>query len=424
MSEQNQPIDAEIVPTQAVAVRPQTGLPTVADLEQQFTLAVRQRELLSDYIKKQLVPGKHFYQRGDQKPSLSKEGAEIILLPHNLAPDYEQTGGPDKPPEDGRPYQITVKCTLRRKGDPTSFVGSGIGSAGSEHRSREGNYTPRQPDKYLCHNATLKMAQKSAMIAATINSTAASEFFTQDMSPEDGNVPGRAAESGPPSSATQPHKTPPAASSARVPPSPEQFRAKFVANMDEGKLREKATQFCIDLAWLMPNESLEGLPFRFVPQSKEQYVAFLAKLTAWSASGKAEKPYEANPEPGQGNKSEAGNVPRGTKPVEVPRDKNMDCNSPDAPWRSYPVPFGKHAGTKLADLDKNVLYGFAANYKPEEFWTNKEGKKIQTKPEKLAKDRKFREMLTEASNHYQFKYDDQEPDGNPSDGDPAEYGDS
>src|SRR5207249_5814369 len=46
---------------------------------------------------------------------------------------------------------------------------------------RDGYHQPRQNDPGLGYNATIKMAQKSALCAATLNSTAASEFFTQDM---------------------------------------------------------------------------------------------------------------------------------------------------------------------------------------------------------------------------------------------------
>lgn len=293
----DKPIDAEVVPTQALTVRPPTGLPTVADLEQQFALAVRQRELLADYIKKQLVKDKHFYTTQGQKPSLTKEGAEIILLPHGFVPDYELVSGPDSPPEGDRPYQITVKCILRRNGDPDSFVGSGIGSAGSMHRRKDGSYAQRQPDRYLCHNATMKMAQKSAMIAATINSTAASEFFTQDMEPVD--KPSRPQE--PPKAAVPPSSHPPAPKaapakpSAHIPPSLEMCRAKFAKNIEEQGIREKATQYLIDLAWLLPTETIEQMELRYVPQTKEEYLAFLAKLTVFSATGKAHAPYPPGP---------------------------------------------------------------------------------------------------------------------------------
>lgn len=302
----NEPITAEIVESQALAVRPISGLPTVQDLEQQFALAIRQRELLSEYIKKQLVPGKHFYQRGTQKPSLAKEGAEIILLPHNLAPDYEQTGGPDAPPADGKPYQITVKCTLRRKGDPTSFVGSGIGSAGSEKWSKECGYVQRQVDKYLCHNATLKMAQKSAMIAATINSTAASEFFTQDIEeaekPEHSQVPV--------TPTPQPTVEPkPAVTSTRFPTGA--FRLTMINQLKANPgapNRQIVTEYFRKVGppyQLMPNEELEDLPLRFVPATKEEMLALHSKITGFAAGDRAEPAFPAHQEPDKPKVKEA-----------------------------------------------------------------------------------------------------------------------
>jgi hypothetical protein len=154
------------------------------ELENRFALAVRQRELLAGYIKGQLKPDKHFYTVGDdpeRKPSLTKEGAEIICLAHGLKPHYEIVSGPDKPPMDNSPYQLTVLCRLESNG---RFGGEGIGSASSYLTTRLGEYKTRQKDPGLCYNATLKMGQKSAYISATLNATAASEFFTQDL--EDG----------------------------------------------------------------------------------------------------------------------------------------------------------------------------------------------------------------------------------------------
>ena len=282
-----EPVETEVIEsTQALAVRPTSGLPTVQDLEQQFALAVRQRELLSEYIKKQLIPGKHFYQRGTQKPSLAKEGAEIILLPHNLAPDYIQTAGPDAPPPDGRPYQITVKCILRRKGDPDSFVGSGIGSAGSEKQKRDGSYVHRQDDKYLCHNATLKMAQKSAMIAATINSTAASEFFTQDMD-EPGATTEEHSRAPAPLEKVAPSKPKP--SEPRFPT--DAFRSKMIADLkaSPGEAnREIVTEYFLKIDQLLPTEEPEDLPLRFVPATKDQMLALHSRITAFASGERAE----------------------------------------------------------------------------------------------------------------------------------------
>lgn len=152
----------------------------IGALEIDFAVAVRQRELLEAYIRERMKPDIHFYKvRGGGKNSLTKEGAELVSLPHGLKPKYDVLMGPQEPPADTTvPYQITVKCGLY-KGD--IFGGEGMGSASSIKMNRQGNKEPRQKDPGLCHNSTLKMAMKSAYIAATLSATAASEFFTQDM---------------------------------------------------------------------------------------------------------------------------------------------------------------------------------------------------------------------------------------------------
>ena len=150
-------------------------------LETRFAMAVRQRELLESYIRERLKPDKHFYTVGDEpgrKPSLTKEGAELICLPHALKGHYEWLSGPENPPLDDSPYQITMKCELEANG---VFAGEGVGSASSMITKKDGTRVQRQKDPGLRHNAVVKMACKSAYIAATLNSTAASEFFTQDL---------------------------------------------------------------------------------------------------------------------------------------------------------------------------------------------------------------------------------------------------
>lgn len=167
---------------------------TVQDLEASFALAVRQRELLAEYIKTRLIRGKHTYKvPGTDREGLTKDGAELICLPHGLKPEYTQNAGPSEPPSDGSPFQITVTCRLMKGG---SFGGEGMGSASSYITKTDGTYQPRQRDPGLCHNATLKMAQKSAYIAATLNATAASEFYTQDMDDATDNAESQTAERG------------------------------------------------------------------------------------------------------------------------------------------------------------------------------------------------------------------------------------
>jgi hypothetical protein len=163
----------------AAAIERLDGADIIQELESRFAMAVRQRDLLENYIKGRLHPGKHFYKvPGSEKLSLNKEGAELICLAHAYKPEYDQVAGPNQPPEDNAPYQITVKCRLVTNRGP---AGEGLGSASSHITKRDGNRVPRQNDPGLRHNATLKMAQKSAYIAVTLNATAASEFFTQDL---------------------------------------------------------------------------------------------------------------------------------------------------------------------------------------------------------------------------------------------------
>lgn len=160
------------------------------ELETHFAMAVRQRELLENYIKERLKPDKHFYTIGDdpgRKPSLTKEGAELICLPHALKGHYHWLSGPENPPLDDSPYQITMRCELEATGG--KFAGEGVGSASSMITKRTGERVQRQKDPGLRHNATIKMACKSAYIAATLNSTAASEFFTQDLEDDEGVKP-------------------------------------------------------------------------------------------------------------------------------------------------------------------------------------------------------------------------------------------
>lgn len=394
MSDKENPIEAEVVSAQALAVRKESALPaSISELEQNFALAVRQRELLADYIKKQLIPGKHFYEiRGQDKKSLTKEGAEIILLPHSLAPDYEIVSGPDQLPEGDHPYQITVKCTLRKKGDPNSFVGSGIGSA-SSHKgywdadAKQWKYKLRQNDRGLCYNATVKMAQKSAMIAATINSTAASEFFTQDMGPGEG---GAAVEpTTPKATVVDNPKPPPAETTTFV----ERCLKKMVKNLKELGKTEEAYNYLVKIGWLLDTERIDQLEERYVPRTDEQWMNFLNCLENFIADGDALLPYKPN---------EEENVPRGTNGKKNGKKKAVNGNDKDEPWRKFKMTHGKNKGIPLGELPKNYLFGLWANFKVEETWTDEEGMTRSTKPDILAGMKALRNMLDQAAKHYKF----------------------
>lgn len=142
-------------------------------------------------------------------------------------------------------------------------------------------------------------------------------------------------------------------------------------------------EFFVKADVLLPTESLEDWPLRWVPASKSQLNALSASIAAFQSGEPARMPYTASYE--------------SEKPVVVPIDSE--------PWRAFPIPFGKNAGTKMAELPKNYLFGLWANYKVETEYNGK-----PKKPNTIAKDTQFREMLDAAGRHYEFqKPEDDEP---------------
>lgn len=196
-------------------------------------------------------------------------------------------------------------------------------------------------------------------------------------------------------------------------PTPESLK-KMITQLigPNGEHRAIVTEYFRKLANpcpLMPNEELESLQLRFVPATTKQMRDLASAIVDFMAGQAARWAYPPHKEPSEpSGKSEkpvsgqSGHVPRGTtRPADVPRDPNPDPNSPDAPWRSFPVPFGKHAGTPLGKLDKKVLFGFWANFEVEKTFNGK-----PKKAETIERDEVFRAMLDEAGQHYDF----QEPD--------------
>lgn len=420
MNEQ-QPIEVEATPTQAVAIREQGGAVGIlrpAGSLDQIAEAFKEYQRVCEKILNQ-----DDYQTYEGKPRKKKSAwrklatafnvstkkvAENIIRDstgHVLSAQFTmQAFTPSRIWEAVGYCEINEKCCASAKGQECrkrAWKGHYCCQNGCDGRKHWSH-----PDHDILSTAQTRATNRAIADLIGCGEVSAEEL-TDDVSKDDtpsGNAPGRAGRDTPPSSATPPVKDSPPPRTATVPRVPVDAKAclaKFVQNLDLEKLREKATQFFIDLAWLMPNEKLEDLPDRFVPMAKQDYVNFLAKLTTWSVTGKAERPYEPHPEP-EKEKKNVTNPDDPKKPIEVPRDENLDYNSPTAVWRSFPVPFGKHAGVKLADLDKNVLYGFWANFEVEETWTNNKGEEVRTKPEKLSKDKKFRDMLDEAGKHYEF----------------------
>lgn len=198
-----------------------------------------------------------------------------------------------------------------------------------------------------------------------------------------------------------------------APSFPTEATLKFFVEQAEKKLkdfvekpREAINRYAEAIGKLLPNEDIMSLPLHWVPNTGDQIRAFVENVKDFAHPGNTPKlwPFDAHQEP-----SAKG------KPIQVPRDENTDPNSPTAPWRSFPIPFGKEAGRKLAQVDKKYLYGLWANFKAKETWTGNDGRVRKTEPAKLAKDRKFRAMLDEAGLHYGWLH---KPENDPDDDTP------
>jgi hypothetical protein len=142
---------------------------------------------------------------GVERPSLFKSGAEWLLkwagFGHRLEPvEIERD-------DLGRKAGCTYRCTVVLLQEPSVVVSTCDGYAGydedrfcqtveqleAKERANAAKYRrPARPEKWAQeyrapYNAVLKMAQKRAMVGATLQACAASGLFTQDV--EDHTLP-------------------------------------------------------------------------------------------------------------------------------------------------------------------------------------------------------------------------------------------
>lgn len=180
---------------------------------------------------------------------------------------------------------------------------------------------------------------------------------------------------------------PPPKPKVRADATPEQ-KAKMVKLFEsEGSdAVQAALGYFIDVGAILPTETLESVPLRFVPATMGEMKELAGLIAVCNMEGKSTRPSWAA-DPGRVNVVNP-------RPVEVPRESP----TPEGDWHSFPMPWGKQAGTPLGELEKNYLFGLWANYKVE---TEYKGK--PKKPETIAKDEEFRAMLDLAGEHYQFK---------------------
>jgi hypothetical protein len=156
-----------------------------------------------------------------------------------------------------------------------------------------------------------------------------------------------------------------------TPETPEQRKARWIAlcvSAGGGK-PDYARAVAIELGILLPTEVLTDWPVSKLPETKQAAQEITEAIR--KAAGVQEPPPDVS-------KNETPEV--------------------EEPWRSFPVPFGKNAGTPLGKLPKNTLFGFAMNFKVETEYNGR-----PCKPEKIERDQAFRDALDAASEHYGFQ---------------------
>lgn len=142
-------------------------------------LAARQ-DKIQQAMRERMRSGVHFGRTpGAKKPTLLKPGAETLCSLFMFDPEYE---GETHMDENGH-LHVLSKCTLFHI--PTgNRIASGRGYCSTAERRyafyKDGNEVPlaKRPEQF---NTIVKMADKRALVAATLNATAASDVFTQDV---------------------------------------------------------------------------------------------------------------------------------------------------------------------------------------------------------------------------------------------------
>lgn len=133
--------------------------------------ALARWESIQQFISRIMTPDLDFGTiPGSRKPSLLKPGAEKLTAFFGLAPEFDVVQRIED--WDGGFFHYEIKCRLLRDGQ---VRGEGLGSC----NTRESKYRNRAAADVV--NTVLKMAKKRALVDAVLNTTGASQFFTQDV---------------------------------------------------------------------------------------------------------------------------------------------------------------------------------------------------------------------------------------------------
>lgn len=123
------------------------------------------------FVKQTLKKGNDYMSIGGGKPTLLKSGAEKMNILMGYSAEYEKQDSVMN--ANDQYYYVEIKCILRNK--QGQKVAEGIGSCNNKERAKQ------NVAFYDSLNTVLKMAEKRAYVAATLNANALSQFYTQDL---------------------------------------------------------------------------------------------------------------------------------------------------------------------------------------------------------------------------------------------------
>jgi len=167
----------------------------------------------------------------------------------------------------------------------------------------------------------------------------------------------------------------------------EKHRERMIEVLAKAGLAFHAHDYLVRIGQLKEDESIGALPLEFVPTTKEQMDNLKQCI---------ERSMPADQDGGEPPTYADGEVDNGPVP------ESEDVDSPDAPWRSYPLPFkwdkgATPAGTLLGKLQTKSLFALWANYVVKDDFN---GKKLT--PAQISKNQELRRMLDDCGSHYEF----------------------
>ena len=258
--------------------------------------------------------------------------------------------------------------------------GAIVGAAEAECLKIEKNWQDR--DAYAVRSMAqtratakaLRMPLGFVMTLAGYEPTPAEEM---PQTPE--KAPGAIPRPGVPSRQAPAPKASPAPQSAKPAIATDATRAWMAQNLEP--CMQEALAFFIELGIILPNETIEDVPLKYVPISKTEMVSLVAKITKFAIHGQAEKlvPHEAPGEITEPPKPKPDNELNEARPewyldiiVPVPRKgmKREDyLRNPDTIGSLYEM---RHGDDEESQAARQRLYGFLHNFEPKS-WIDRQG---------------------------------------------------